>query len=141
MRIIEGIIYGFFYSVLACGVLMYILRYFPPAETEPPTFELAIVSAVIGGFALSGGFLDKASAGLQRNIKCIGALYLGAAIAFIVFALVIPMAAIVTSGAAYWIVYLANLISMFVAMLFFALATGWLIAKLPKIFQEFCFRK
>ncbi len=140
MRVIEGIIYGFFYPILACGIGIYILQYFSE-EAKPPSFELAIISAIIGGFALSSGFLEQASSSLWRQIKFIGVLYLGAAIAFTVFALVVPMARIETSGIAYWIIFLANLISMFAAIAFFTLATACLIAKLPKLLQEFCIKK
>ena len=104
MRIIEGIIYGFSYPILACGVAIYILQHFF-GKTEPPSFELAIISAIIGGFALSSGFLEKVSSGLQLTIRRIGTFYLGAAIAFVVFALVMPMAELETEGITYWVVF------------------------------------
>jgi hypothetical protein len=140
MRIIEGIIYGFSYPILACGVAIYILQHFF-GKTEPPSFELAIISAIIGGFALSSGFLEKVSSGLQLTIRRIGTFYLGAAIAFVVFALVMPMAKLETEGITYWVVFLATSISMLAAIGFFAYATGFLIAKFPAIFREVCSKK
>ena len=138
MRIIESIFYGIFYPILGAGVVVYVIYAIANvAKGGTPSFELAIISAVLGGFALSGGFLEQASSGLKRHIRRIGVLYLGAAIFFTVFALVIPMAKVETVGVAYWVVFLANLISMFFAVLFFTLATALLIAKLPKLLQEF----
>lgn len=132
---IEVIIYAFFYSVLGCGVIVYVMTYF--SEAEPPSFELAIISAVLGGFALTRGFLQRVTSDLRRYIRRVGVLYLGAAIFFTVLTLVIPMVKMDTTGAACWIVSMAYLISMLAAMLFFASATGLLIAKFPKLIQEF----
>ena len=138
MRIIERLIYAVFYPILGAGVGVYFVYTIANiAKGESPSFELAVISAVLGGFALSSGFVDEASSMLKRSIRRVGVLYLGSAIFFTVFTLVIPMAKVETTGAAYWIVFLTNVISMFFAMLFFSYATALLIAKLPKLLQEF----
>ena len=81
--------------------------------------------------------MDKASSTLKQSIRRVGVLYLGSAIFFTVFTLVIPMAKVETTGATYWIVFLANATSMFFAMVFFSYATALLMAKFPKLLQEF----
>lgn len=141
IRIGKIAIYAFFYPILAAGVTFYFIQYVARLK-EPPSFELAIISTVIGGFALSSGFLRQASPGLQRKIRGIGSFYLGAAVAFIVVALVMPMLNVAQPGTfTYYIVLPASLVSMGAAMLFFAGATGQLIAELPKILQEFWWKK
>lgn len=138
MSRIEMLIFAVFYPILGAGVAVYFVYTVANiAEGESPSFELAVISAVLGGFALSGGFVDKASSILKRSIRRVGVLYLGSAIFFTVFTLVIPAAKVETTGAAYWIVFLTNVISMFFAMIFFSWATALLIAKFPKLLQEF----
>ncbi len=136
MQIIRTLIYALFYPVLLTGTVTYVIQNFL-GKADPPSFEFALVSAVMGGFALSDGFLKDASSRLRRNVKCIGSFYLGAAIAFITFGLVLPVLKMETSGITYWIVFLSGMTSMFSGIAFFVFASGFLIAELPTILKEF----
>lgn len=141
MNKIKVAVYAFFYPILVAGVTLYFIQYVARLK-EPPSFELAIISTVIGGFALSSGFLQQASSDLRRKIRGIGSFYLGAAVAFVVVVLVMPMLNAAQPGTfTYCIVFPASLGSMGAAMIFFAGATGQLIAELPKILQEFWWQK
>ena len=119
---------------LFIGICTYIaLAYF--GKSEPPGFELAVVSSIFGGLLLSGGLTDKPflSAKMRKDIKQIGILYLVATIGFVFLVLFLPMARLDLQGITYWVVFLILAFSMFGAAWLFAVATARLIKLVPDL--------
>lgn len=113
---------------LFVGICTYIaLAYF--GKSEPPGFELVVVSSIFGGLLISGGITGKASPNTttQKNIKRTGILYLVATIGFVFLVLFLPMARLNLQGIAYWVVFLILALSMFGSAWFFGIATAKLI--------------
>lgn len=136
-EVIVRVLFPIIYVLLAIGILAYIpLCYFE--KEEPPGFELAIVSAIIGGLLFSGGFAGTASrySELQGKVKRIGLLYLVATIGFIFLALFVPMAKLEIQGIAYWTVFLVIVLSMLTSVLSFAWATAELVKLLPRLWSN-----
>jgi len=84
-----SIVVYLFGLVTFLGIPLYIIaRYQDP---NFPPFELATVSALLGGFTLTGGFSNACPEDLRLRLRTIGALYLIATIAFILFGLYQPV--------------------------------------------------
>ena len=135
-EIVRGLSFSI-YMLLAIGILSYIpLAYF--GTTEPPGFELAIVSAIIGGLLFSGRFSGMASedAELVKKVRQIGILYLVATIAFVFLALFLQLAKVeFESIIANWTVILVNIVSMSVSVISFSWATAELAYIIPKLWS------
>ncbi len=112
-----------FTGICTCIVLAYF------GKSEPPGFELAVVSSIFGGLLLSGGLTGKTSLNttMQKDIKQTGILYLVATIGFVFLVLFLPMARLNLQGIAYWVVFLILALSMFGAAWLFGKATARLI--------------
>jgi uncharacterized membrane protein YjdF len=121
---------------LFIGICTYIaLAYF--GKSEPPGFELAVVSSIFGGLLLSGGLTNKAvlSAKMRTDIKQIGILYLVATIGFVFLVLFLPIARLDLQGITYWVVFLILALSMFGSAWLFSIATAKLIKLVPALWS------
>ena len=111
------------------GAFSFCWQYVNNMELPVSPYELALVCTALGGFILV--FRRHASVvhlgGCRLNPKWVGKLYLGAAIAFVLFGLMSPW---LTSGAldanvaARWLAIAGVITSLTVAALFFAFATS-----------------
>ena len=129
------------YMLLSIGIIAYIILYYV-AKQEPPGFELATISGVIGGLLFSGAFAGRASQNsraqrkLQKEVKRTGILYLVAAIGFIFLALFWPMLKLeFTNIVAEWTVIIVIFLSLLVSIIPFAWATAELAALIPKLWK------
>ena len=96
-RLADGLkrfLYGLCYLIVigfTVAIVAYILVTYFGKIGEPPGFELATVSALIGGFILTSAFFGKASSGLRLKLRRIGVSFLVATLAFVVFAICFPL--------------------------------------------------
>jgi len=88
-----GLAYLIVYAFAFVIILYIIITYFGEKK-EPPSFELALISAVIGGLLLSSTFFSKASPDLQLKVRRIGASYLVATLSFVFFIICLPLVGI-----------------------------------------------
>ena len=121
--------------VIVCGLFGYVLVTVPQGEYEP--FELATISALLGGFVFAGGFMSQSETRSALGLKRVGALYLASTIAFVVFGFYITLDKIATEGDALSKVTLVLVpISLYIAVLAFAWATAWLVTLIPQIWRR-----
>lgn len=117
------------------GLVFYIIL----RATKPDyqLFELATLSALLGGFVLASGFIGQNNNNLRLNLRRIGALYLVSAIAFILFGLYIPVDAMPDkSEGLIRILKILMPTSFYVGALTFTGATSWLLLLLPTFFRR-----
>lgn len=134
---IADISHPIIYALLYAGIMAYIVLYYVTKQ-EPPGFELATISGVIGGLLFSGAFIGGASqdSELQREVKRTGILYLVATIGFIFLALFLPMLEVeFTDMVAKWTVIIVVSLSLLASIIPFAWATAKLIALVPKLWK------
>ena len=121
--------------VLILGLFGYVLVTVPRGEYEP--FELAIVSALLGGFVLASGFISRPADKLATGLKRVGVLYLVATIAFVVFGLYITLDKIATAGDS--LSKLTQVIvpgSLYIGVPAFTWATASLVTLTPQIWGK-----
>ncbi len=83
---VKNLIFGISYTVvtfLTMALVIYILESF--GKGEVPGFQLATISTIFGGFMLSSSVFGKAATDLKLRMRRIGAIYLIAAVAFVMF--------------------------------------------------------
>ena len=125
------------YALLCIGIIAYIVLYYFTKQ-EPPGFELATISGVIGGLLFSGAFISGTSQNseLQGEVKRTGILYLVATIGFIFLALFWPMLKLeFTNIVAKWTVIIVIFLSLLASITPFAWATAKLAALVPKLWK------
>jgi hypothetical protein len=135
---IADIFHPIIYVLLYGGIIAYIVLYYV-AKQEPPGFELATISGVIGGLLFSGAFIGGASqtSELQREVKRTGILYLVATIGFIFLALFWPMLKLeFTNIVAKWTVIIVIFLSLIASITPFAWATAKLVTLVPKLWKK-----
>ena len=122
--------------ILLYGIILYVVfRYNSPENLQP--FEMATVTALLGGFALAGGFSGVARLkDLTFSLRRIGALYIASTIAFFLFGLFIPLTEetlpkILTDQA----VPIA-VASVYIGAFLLVIATGWILWVIPRVFKE-----
>lgn len=121
--------------VLLFGLFGYIIVTIPREEYEP--FELAIVSALLGGFTLAGGFASRPAPRLATGLRRVGALYIASTIAFVVFGLYITLDKVATPGDALSkVTQIIVPASFYVGAPAFTWATAWLVTLVPQIWKK-----
>ena len=121
-------------TLLFLGLVAYIvMSYF--GKTEPPGFELAVLSSIFGGLLFSGGFFSNTFPGteIQREVRRVGIMYLLATIGFVFLVVFLPMTRPEPTGLAYWVIFVVLAISMFGSAAVFAFATARLIRLIPQL--------
>lgn len=94
MRSVRRFLFGLSYlpaALFAIIVVSYIIKTWLVFNDEKVGFELATVSALLGGFILTGAFIDRQNADNQTRLRRIGVVYLISTIAFVVFGLSVPI--------------------------------------------------
>jgi len=129
---LKKFLYGLSYLpaiLFMLGIIMYIIKTGFGTDGEQVGFQLATISAVIGGLILaSAGLSSYASA--QQRMKRVGVFYLMATVSFVVFGICFPILE--------WnciIPWIAG-IGMAAGALSFAIATTWLTLALPSIWSD-----
>ena len=120
---------------LAIAIIVYIVTYYF-GRAEPPGFELATISAIIGGFIhASAGLASYAE--VQDKMKRTALFYLIATIAFVVFALFFPtMDKLQNMPIYYDFVVKTTAVSICVGAVSFAIGTVLLALLIPKFWRE-----
>jgi len=75
---VEGIIFAISFPLISAAVIIHFASLIP--EEAQSQFELAIVSATIGGLLMVGGFIDKANKKQARELINIGKWFLIASV-------------------------------------------------------------
>jgi len=125
------------FTVILSAEIGYIpIKHFGNADA--PSFEMATLSALLGGFVLTGGFLSGSSNALGMSLRRVGTLYLASTVSFAILGLFLPILKVIGDADSigdYIVVWVTG-ISMVVGMIFFATATTWLIRILPEIWSK-----
>lgn len=117
-------------AILSSGAILgYIIHTNFGQDGEAVGFQLATVSAVIGGLTLAGGLLDRGEArpGLALGMRRIGTMYLVATLAFVVFGVCSPLMDVS------WTFMYASMIGMAFGAVFFAIGSVLLASKVPQL--------
>ena len=129
---LKDFIFGLSYVVavlFAVAIIFYIVKTNFGVDGEPVGFQLATISAVIGGLILaSAGLSSYASA--QQKMKRIGVLYLMATVSFVIFGICFPI--IEWNDLMPWIAGTGMVVGAFS----FAIATIFLAYTLPSIWSD-----
>ena len=132
---IKNLVYSLAYLVVvlfAVVIVAYIIETNFGKEGDPVGFQLATISAVIGGLILTSGFLNKGSSkpNLALSLRRIGVVYLVATLSFVVFGVCFPLIE-VASPFTY-----ASAIGMSAGALSFAMGSVLLAIKVPQLWSS-----
>ncbi|OGN92221.1 MAG: hypothetical protein A2Z75_04395 [Chloroflexi bacterium RBG_13_50_10] len=121
------------YFFMTIGISLYIILSY--TEGRVVGFELATISAVVGGLLLASGSIGKNSqlSILEGDIRRTGVLYLAATISFIFIGLFLPLLKI--PGIGEWLGFAVVTIVLVPALVFFGWATGDLVILLPQLWS------
>ncbi len=137
-KILGDFLYGLSYTLvilLALSVIVYIITHYF-GKVEPPGFELATISAIIGGFILASAGLSSYDS-VRDRMKSTASFYLIATIAFVVFGLFFPIADKLWDVPIYYdFVLIITAVSIGIGALSFSLGTVWLAFLIPKFWRE-----
>lgn len=132
MRTLGRFLFGLSYLtavLFAIIVILYIVKTWLVFDDTKVGFELATVAALLGGFILTGAFVDKESANRERQtrLRRIGVVFLVSTIAFVVFGISVPVL-----DDFFFMPYLGAL-SIVVGALYFAIGTVLLVREVPRL--------
>ena len=133
MRIVRRFLFGLSYlpaALFAIIVVSYIVKTWLVFNDEKVGFELATVSALLGGFILTGAFIDRQSGDRQTRLRRIGVVYMISTIAFVVFGLSVP----VLNDFSF--MPYAGAIGIAVGALCFAMGTVLLVMAIPSLWHK-----
>ena len=137
-RGITNFLYGLSYALvifLAIAIIVYIATYYF-GKAEPPGFQLATISAIIGGFILASAGLSSYDA-VRDKMRRIAVFYLIATIAFVVFALFFPIMDKFQNMPIYYdFVVKTTAVSIVIGAVSFSIGTVWLALLIPKFWRE-----
>ena len=130
----KGLLHGLSFLVailFSAAIIGYIVKTNFGEGGEPVGFELATISAVIGGLVLTSGFLDKGASkpDLALSLRRIGTMYLVATLAFVVFGICSPLMEVSS-----YFMY-ASAIGIAVGALSFAMGSVLLAIKVPQLWS------
>ena len=139
MKTVRNFLYGLSFILvvlLAVSIITYVITYYF-GKAEPPGFELATISAIIGGFILASAGLAT-YAPVQDRMKRIGLSYLIATIAFLVFALFFGILDSIEDIPIYYqIVLYSSAVSIGVGAVSFSLGTVWIALSLSNFWRAY----
>ncbi len=137
-KALANFLHGLSYTLvilLTLAIVVYIIAYYF-GKAEPPGFELATISAIIGGFILTSAGLTSYAV-IQDRMKRTALFYLIGTIAFVVFGLFFPIVDTVQNIPIYYeIVLYTTAVSIGIGALSFSLGTVWLTFLIPKLWKE-----
>lgn len=135
-RLPEFVIFGIVGTVMYFSVVVYYLNYMKDyAENLGYNFEMAILSATIGGFVLIGGFLDKTPPTVRKDLINSAKGFLTAAVFSTIFGFTLPLGAITKPEQviAYYLLLFVLIASMMITVLGFTWGVSVLIPCLWRI--------
>ena len=136
-RLPETIIFTITFPIIYVAVGFYYLKYLLAlAENLGYNFEMAILSATLGGFVLVGGFLEKSNVSLRKELINVGRWFLMSAVFSSIFAFVVPLLAVTDKQehiAGYYLLFGGVAISMLLAIIGFTWGISFLIPCLWRI--------
>ena len=115
--------------LLMLAIVMYIIKTGFGTVGEPVGFQLATISAVIGGLLLASAAVSSHASAIDR-MKRVGVLYLMATVSFVVFGICFPI--LDWNPVMPWVAGSG----MVAGALSFAIATIWLTLTLPNIWSD-----
>lgn len=130
MRTVRRFLFGLSYlpaALFAIIIVSYIVKTWLVFNDEKVGFELATVSALLGGFILTGAFVDSQNTERQTKLRRIGVVYLISTIAFVVFGLSVPVLSDIP-----FMPY-AGAVAIAVGAMYFAIGTVLLVVEIPKL--------
>jgi hypothetical protein len=132
---LKRVAYGLSFTVVALfavAIVGYIVKVNFVEEGESVGFQLATISAVIGGLVLTSGFLDRESSkpDLALSLRRVGVVYLIATLAFVVFGVCFPLIDV-----SFYFV-LVSLIGMVIGAFCFAAGSVLLAMKVPQLWSS-----
>jgi len=137
-KFIANFLYGLSYTLvilLTVAIIAYIITYYF-GKSEPPGFELATISAIIGGLMLASAGMASYAV-IQDRMQRTALFYLIATIAFVVFGLFFPIADKLKNVPIYYnFALITTAVSIGVGALSFSLGTVWLAFLIPKFWRE-----
>ena len=86
MKHLWSLLFGLSYSIVTIftmALAFYMIENF--SQGHVPGFELATISTIFGGFMLSSSIFSNAASDLKLRMRRVGAIYLVAAVAFVIF--------------------------------------------------------
>lgn len=135
-RLPEFIIFGIVGTVMYFSVALYYIKYMGNfAESLGYNFEMAILSATLGGFVLIGGFLEKTNPRVKKDLVNAAKGFLTSAVFSTIFVFTLPMGAVTKpeQALAYYLLIFVLIASMMVTVLGFTWGVSVLIPCLWKI--------
>ncbi len=135
-RLPEFIIFGIVGTVMYFSVAVYYIKYMGNfAENAGYDFEMAILSATLGGFVLIGGFLEKTSPRVKKDLVNAAKGVLTSAVFSTIFVFTLPMGAVTKpeQALAYYLLIFVLIVSMMITVLGFTWGVSVLIPCLWKI--------
>lgn len=135
-RLPELIIFGVVGTVMYFSVAIYYIKCIGNvAQNLGYNFEMAILSATLGGFVLIGGFLDKTPSTTKKDLINSAKGFLTSAVFSTIFGFTLPMGAVTKpeQAIAYYLLIVVITASMMIAVLGFTWGVSVLIPCLWKI--------
>lgn len=119
-------------ALFAVAIVGYCVKVGSVQGAESVGFQLATISAVIGGLVLAGGFLNKDTSkpDLAVSLRRIGVVYLGATLAFVVFGICFPL----TNVSSYF--GYVSTIGMVIGAFSFAAGSVWLATSVRQLWSR-----
>lgn len=132
---IKDLAYGLSFTVVALftvAIVGYIIKVNFGQGGEPVGFQLATISAVVGGLVLTSGFLNRepSKPDLALSLRRIGVVYLIATLAFVVFGICFPL---IDVGSYFMVV---SLIGIVIGAVSFALGSVLLAIRVPQLWSS-----
>ena len=132
---LKSLAFGLLYLpviLFTVAIVLYIIETEFGTNGEPVGFQLATITAVIGGFILASAFVGKEpqNSELQLKLRRIGILYLMDTVAFVVFGICFPIIEV-----SCWFIWVSA-ISMCVGALLFATGTVLLALQLLQLWSR-----
>ena len=123
-----------FFVFVLVGMILYLVAQYQKDVFQP--FELATVVGLIGGFPLMASFMDKTEGKLKNKLRIIGALYLLAAIFFVVFGFyeAADKAGLLKSaGALAWVLNAVYVVTLYLGAITFILGMLMTLLAIPEL--------
>lgn len=130
MKFIKRLLFGLSFLpvvLFAIVITAFIVKTWLVLDDEKVGFDLATISAIIGGFILAGAFIDRQDPYGQARLRRIGLVYLISTIAFVVLAMSAPILN------DFWLAPYLGAASIATGAVFFALGTVLLVREIPRL--------
>jgi hypothetical protein len=108
-------------------IVAFIVKTWLVLDNEKIGFELATISAIVGGFILASGFMDRQTPDRQTRLRRIGIIYLISTISFVVLGITAPIL-----NDFCFVPYLGA-VSIAIGAMFFAMGTVLLVREMPRL--------